>query len=140
MPDEPVEYQTVETELQRLLDDLNGAAPEVIEAETKRLQAMAEQVQDERGRERARFRAASLPRLLAGPPQATSSQFHQAQVLFAQAINSEEPAEIRIPQIQRVIQDIGALAAQAPPHEAGAIRRLSSPLSRLRDHLKNTAE
>jgi hypothetical protein len=140
MTDEPVDYETVEAELSRLLADLKGAAPEVVEAETRRLQTMAEQVQDERGRERARFRAGSLPRLLAGPPKATSQQFEQAQLLFAQAINSEDPPPLRIRQIQRTIKEIGALATQAPHREAGAIRRMNSPLSRLLTHLESSAE
>ncbi|MEV8374500.1 hypothetical protein AB0P21_17305 [Kribbella sp. NPDC056861] len=140
MTEKPVDYEAVEAELQRLLDNLKGASPEVIEAESARLRAMADQVEDERGRENAQGRAAELQRLLAGPPKATSEQFHQAQILFARAINSEDPAQVRIPQIERTIQEIGALAAQAPHREAGAIRRLNSPLSRLITHLAKTAE
>ncbi|WBQ06400.1 hypothetical protein [Kribbella sp. CA-293567] len=140
MTENPPDYDAVEAELGRLLDDLKGASSEVVAAETERLRALAEQVEDERGRERARYRAASLPRLLAGPPKATSEQFHQAQVLFARAIDSEGPAQARIPLIERAIAEIGALATQAPHREAGAIRRMNSPLSRLLDHLEKSAE
>jgi hypothetical protein len=139
MTDTPVTHETFQAELHRLLADLKGATPELVEAETERLQAMAEQIQDERGRERARFRAAELPRLLAGPPPATSEQFRQAQLLFAQAINGDGPAQTRIPEIERVIEQIGVLSTQAPHREAGAIRRLSSPLIRLIDHLGSSA-
>lgn len=139
MNDDPVEYETVEAELQRLLADLKGAAPEVVEAEGERLRAMAEQVQDERGRERARFRAGSLPRLLAGPAKASSEQFRQAQILFARAIDGDGPADARIPQLEQAIEQIGDLADQAPVREAGAIRRLTSPLVRLIDHLQSSA-
>lgn len=137
MNDSPVRHETVEAELRRLLADLKGAAPEVIEAETARLLAMAEQVQDERGRERARFRAGSLPRLLAGPATATSEQFRQAQILFARAIDGDGPADARIPQLEQTVERIGELADQAPVREAGAIRRLTSPLVRLIDNLRN---
>ncbi|ONI68745.1 hypothetical protein BWI15_37875 [Kribbella sp. ALI-6-A] len=139
MNDQPVDYATFQAEMHRLLANLDGAAPELIEAETSRLQAMAEQIPDERDREHALFRAGSLPRLVAGPPPATSEQFDQAQVLFAQAINSEEPAQTRIPQIEQAIREIGALAAQAPRIEAGAIRRLNSTLSRLKYHLESSS-
>jgi hypothetical protein len=139
MNDTPVTHETVEAELQRLLSDLKGASPEVVEAETRRLLALADQVQDGRGRERARFRAGSLPRLLAGPAKASSEQFHQAQILFAQAINGDGPAHARIPQLEQVIEQIGELAEQAPVREAGAIRRLNSPLVRLIDHLESSA-
>jgi hypothetical protein len=137
MNDNPVRPETVEAELRRLLADLKGAAPEVIEAETARLLAMAEQVQDVRGRERARFRAGSLPRLLAGPATATSEQFRQAQILFARAIDGDGPADARIPHLEQTVERIGELADQAPVREAGAIRRLTSPLVRLIDNLRN---
>ncbi|GAA0952830.1 hypothetical protein GCM10009554_56340 [Kribbella koreensis] len=139
MTDNPADYETFQAEMRRLLSDLKGAAPEVVEAETARLQAMAEQVQDERGRERARFRAAELPRLLAGPAPATSEQFRQAQILFAEAIDGDGPAQTRIAEIERAIEQIGLLSTQAPRREAGAIRRMSSPLIRLVDHLRSTA-
>ena len=138
MNDKPVRHETVEAELQRLLADLKGAAPEVVEAETERLLAMADQVQDERGRERARFRAGSLPRLLAGPGKATSEQFRKAQILFARAIDGDGPAQARIPELEQAIEQIGELAEQAPVREAGAIRRLTSPLVRLIDHLQTS--
>lgn len=139
MNDNAVEYETFQAEMRRLLADLKGAAPELVDAETIRLKAMAEQIQDERGRERARLRAAELPRLLAGPPQATSEQFRQAQILFARAIEGDGPAQTRIPEIERAIEQIGVLSTQAPRREAGAIRRLSSPLIRLIDHLQGSA-
>jgi hypothetical protein len=137
MTDTPVTHETVEAELQRLVDDLKGAAPATVEAETARLRAMAEQVTDEAGRERARFRAGQLPKLLAGPPTPSSEQFQQAQVLFAKAINGDGPADVRIPHLELTIEEIGALADQAPVREAGAIRRLNSPLVRLIDHLQD---
>ena len=139
MNDEPVDYETFQAEMRRLLSDLKGATPDVVQAEGERLRNLAEQVRDERGRERARFRAGQLPSLLAGPAKASSEQFQQAQVLFARAINGNGPAETRIPQLERTIEQIGALADQAPVREAGAIRRLNSPLVRLIDHLQSSA-
>ncbi|WP_328329350.1 hypothetical protein OHA70_05835 [Kribbella sp. NBC_00382] len=139
MNDNPAGHEAFQAEMRRLLADLKGAAPEVIEAETRRLQAMAEQIQDVRGRERARFRAGSLPRLLAGPPPAASEQFRQAQILFARAIDGDGPAHARIPRLEQAIDQIGELAAQAPAREAGAIRRLTSPLIRLIDQLESSA-
>ncbi|TCN38696.1 hypothetical protein EV644_10891 [Kribbella orskensis] len=139
MNDEPVDYETFQAEMRRLLSDLKGATPDVVQAEGERLRNLAEQVRDERGRERARFRAGQLPRLLAGPAKASSEQFQQAQVLFARAINGDGPAETRIPQLERTIEQIGALADEAPVREAGAIRRLNSPLVRLIDHLQSSA-
>lgn len=139
MNDEPVDYETFQAEMRRLLSDLKGATPDVVQAEGERLRNLAELVQDERGRERARFRAGQLPRLLAGPAKASSEQFQQAQVLFARAINDNGPAVTRIPQLERTIEQIGALADQAPVREAGAIRRLNSPLVRLIDHLQSSA-
>ena len=137
MNDEPVDYETFQAEMRRLLSDLKGATPDVVQAEGERLRNLAEQVRDERGRERARFRAGQLPRLLAGPAKASSEQFQQAQVLFARAINDDGPAGTRIPQLERTIEQIGALADEAPVREAGAIRRLNSPLVRLIDHLQS---
>jgi len=139
MNDQPVDYETVEAELQRLLDDLHGATPVAVQAETDRLRALAEQIQDERGRERALFRAGQLPRLLAGPATPTGEQFRQAQELFAQAVDYDRPADVRIPQIERIIEQIGVLAGEAPVREAGAIRRLTSPLLRLLDHLRTAS-
>jgi hypothetical protein len=138
MNDKPVGQETIEAELRRLLDDLRGAPPEVVQAETERLRALAQQIQDERDRERALFRAGQLPRLLAGPAVPTSEQFRRAEALFAQAVASEEPPQDRIPQIERIIEQIGVLAGQAPVREAGAIRRLTSPLSRLVDNLRTS--
>ncbi|MFC5266395.1 hypothetical protein ACFPJ1_30140 [Kribbella qitaiheensis] len=138
MNDEPVDYETFQAEMRRLLSDLKGTTPDVVRAEGERLRNLAEQVQDERGRERARFRAGQLPRLLAGPAKASSEQFRQAQVLFARAINDDGPAGTRIPQLERTIEQIGALADEAPVREAGAIRRLNSPLVRLIDHLQSS--
>jgi hypothetical protein len=138
MNDKPVTHETVEAELQRLADDLKGAAPATVEAETARLRAMAEQVQDAPGRERALSRAADLPRLLAGPPAPSSPQFAQAQALFTAAISDEQPAEVRIPRLEQAIEQIGELADQAPVREAGAIRRLNSPLVRLIEHLQSS--
>lgn len=138
MNDEPVDYETFQAEMRRLLSDLKGATPDVVRAEGERLCNLAELVRDERGRERARFRAGQLPRLLAGPAKASSEQFQQAQVLFARAINDDGPAGTRIPQLERTIEQIGALADEAPVREAGAIRRLNSPLVRLIDHLQSS--
>jgi predicted RNase H-like nuclease len=136
MNDVPVQYETVEAELQRLIDNLYGAAPAVVRAETDRLRALAEQVQDERGRERALFRAAQLPRLVAGPLTGTSPQYEQAQFLLGRALAGTGPAETRIPEIERIINQIGDLANQAPSREAGAIRRTTSTLLRLIDELR----
>ncbi|GAB2632061.1 hypothetical protein [Kribbella swartbergensis] len=140
MNDHPVDYQTVEAELRRLLDDLHGADPATIRHETDRLRALAAQVEDDRGRERALFRAGQLPRLLAGPATPTSEEFQQAQVLFAEAVGGDGPARARIPRIQQIVEQIVVLADQAPVREAGAIRRLTSPLLRLIDHLRTTVE
>jgi hypothetical protein len=138
MNDKPVTHETVEAELQRLLDDLRGADAATLEAETARLRAMAEQVQDAPGRERALSRAAELPRLLAGPGAPSSPQFARAQALFGAVINDEQPADVRIPQLERTIEQIGELASQAPVREAGAILRLNSPLVRLIEHLQSS--
>jgi hypothetical protein len=138
MNDKPVGQETVEAELRRLLDDLHGAPPAVVQAETERLRALAQQIQDQRDRERALFRAGQLPRLLAGPAVPASEQFRRAEALFAEAVESEEPPQDRIPQIERIIEQIGILAGQAPVREAGAIRRLTSPLSRLVDNLRTS--
>jgi hypothetical protein len=62
----------------------------------------------------------------------------QAQALFAAAIGDEQSAEVRIPQLERIIEQIGELANQAPVREAGAIRRLNSPLVRLIEHLQSS--
>lgn len=140
MNDDPVRHETVEAELQRLVDDLRGATPEVVAAETARLRALAEQVQDEAGRERAISRAAELPRLLAGPPVPSSPEFGQAQLLFQQVISDQGPASARIPSVEQAMARIGELAGQAPVREAFAIRRLLSPLGRLLDHLRTTAQ
>ena len=140
MNDNPVRHETVEAELQRLVDDLKGAAPGVVAAETARLQAMAEQVPDEAGRARALSRAAELPRLLAGPPVPSSPEFRQAELLLQQAINDQRPAPDRIPSIEQTIARIGELAGRAPAPEAFAIRRLLTPLGQLLDHLRTTAE
>jgi hypothetical protein len=135
MNDNPVGQETVEAELRRLIDDLHDADPARIQAETERLRALAEQIPDERGRERALFRAGSLPRLIAGPARATSEQFHEAQVLLARALAGTGSAQSRIAEIEQIIDQIGALANQAPPGEAGAIRRTTAPLLRLLDNL-----
>jgi hypothetical protein len=140
MPEEPVVYQTVEAEVQRLLDDLRGAAPDVVRAAAERLRELAEQVEDDRGRERALFRAGQLPKLLEGPSVPSSPQYRQAEALFGAAIGSAEPAEARIPQLEQTIQQISTLASQAPPGEAGAIRRLTSPLLRLLRHLRTASQ
>lgn len=134
--DDPVDYETVEAELQRLSDALYGAEPATVQAESDRLRRMAEQVQDERGRERAIFRAGQLPSLVAGPAAATSEQYRQAQLLLDRAIGGEGPAQARITEIEQIIRQIGELADQAPPGESGAIRRSTSTLLRLRDHLR----
>jgi hypothetical protein len=135
MNDKPVGQETIEAELRRLLDDLRGAPPEVVQAETERLRALAQQIQDERDRERALFRAGSLPRLLAGPAVPTSEQFHAAQVLLGRALAGTGSARSRIAEIEQIIDQIGALANEAPPGEAGAIRRTTAPLLRLLDNL-----
>jgi hypothetical protein len=140
MNDNPVRHETVEAELQRLVDDLRGAGPEVVAAETARLRALAERVQDEAGRERALSRAAELPRLVAGPRVPSSPEFGQAEQLLQQAINDQRPASVRIPAVEQAMARIGELATQAPAREAFAIRRLLSPLARLLDHLRATAE
>lgn len=139
MNDKPVTHETVEAELQRLLDDIKGAPPGVVEAELTRLLAMAEQVPAGPDRDWARTRAGQLPRLLAGPPKPASEEFAQAQLLFDRAISEEGPAESRIPALEQTIEQIGVLADQAPVREAGAIRRLNSPLARLIDHLQSSA-
>ncbi|MFI5711695.1 hypothetical protein [Kribbella sp. NPDC051620] len=138
MNDKPVTHETVEAELQRLIDNLRGADAATVEAETARLQAMAGQVQDAPGRERAFSRAAELPRLLAGPPVPASAEFARAQLLFDRAIKDQGPAEVRIPRLEQTIEQIGQLADQAPVREAGAIRRLNSPLVRLIEHLQSS--
>ncbi|GAA1607811.1 hypothetical protein GCM10009789_72780 [Kribbella sancticallisti] len=140
-PKHPPTWESVETELRRLLYDLRGADAAVVQVETARLRALAEQVEDDRDREHALFRAGQLPRLLAGPIAPSSPQFAQAQVLFAQAIGSSaEPADVRIPHLERIIQQIGALADESPPRERGAVRRLTSPLIGLIDHLEKPTE
>jgi hypothetical protein len=139
MNDTPVTHEAVEAELQRLVDDLSGADTATIEAGTARLRALAEQVQDPAGRERALSRAADLPRLIAGPPVPTSPEFGQAQLLLHQAVNDQRPAAERIPAVEQAMARIGELAGQAPAREGFAIRRLLSPLGRLLDHLRATA-
>jgi hypothetical protein len=140
MNDTPVTHETVEAELQRLADDLKGADPATVEAETARLRAMAEQVQDAPGRERALSRAADLPRLLAGPPVPSSAEFAQAQLLFDRAIKADGTAQSRIPGLEQTMAQIRELAGQAPARESFAIRRLLSPLGRLLAQLRASTE
>jgi hypothetical protein len=140
MNDKPVRHETVETELQRLLDDLAGADAATVAAETERLRKLAELVPAGPDREWALTRAAQLPRLLAGPPTPSSPEFAQAQLLFHHAISEQGSAQTRIPGLERTIEQIGELAGQAPARESFAIRRLLSPLGRLLDHLRATAE
>lgn len=138
MNDETVDYETVEAEVQRLIDALYGAPPAAVQAESDRLRRLAERVRDERGRERALFRAGQLPRLVAGPSTGSSEQFQQAQVLFGQAVGGEGPAEARIAEVERALEQLGELAEQAPAREGRAIRRMTSPLLALLDTLQRS--
>ncbi|TWD79469.1 hypothetical protein FB561_0528 [Kribbella amoyensis] len=136
MNDEPVRYETVEAELQRLIDRLYQADETTVRTEAARLHALADQVEDEAGRERAHRRANQLPRLLAGPRVATSEQFRQAQQLLDQALNSTGTPQQRLAEVEASMDRIGQLADDAPGAEAGAIRRMTSTLLRLADHLE----
>ena len=138
MNDVPVHYETVEAELQRLIDALYGAGPAVIQAETDRLRALAEQIQDDRGRERALFRAGRLPELISGAPAPTSPQYAEAERLFGQGLGSRLPAADQIAELQAIRVRIGELAAEAPAAESSAIRRLSSSLGTAIEELRRS--
>ena len=125
------QYEAVEAELQRQLDLLYGADSVTVDAERSRLRAMAEQVENAEWRRRAIARAEHLPRLLAGPPPGTSAPYLEAQRLYAEAVMSTASPSDRIPALQRTVERIGGLAAQAPPAEAGAVLMLNSTLVEL---------
>lgn len=136
MNDEPVGYQTVEAELQRLIDQLHDADDATVQAETARLRELAARIADERDRDRALLRAGQLPRLVAGPAAPASEQFRQAQLLLDHAVNGTGTAAERLAEIEESLDRIGRLADEAPRAEAGAIRRMTSTLLRLADHLE----
>jgi hypothetical protein len=136
MGDGPVDYDQVEAELRRLADDLYGAGPATVAAETARLRGLAEQIPDDLWRRRAIVRAEQLPALVAGPVGGSSEQFRQAERLVGEAIGGQGPAGRRIADVERIIQQIGELAAQAPAAESTAILRMNSPLARLIEHLR----
>jgi hypothetical protein len=136
MTDGPAGYDAVEAELQRLADTLYGAEPATVQAETARLLGLAEQIPDDLWRRRALVRAEQLPSLVAGPVSGSSPEFQQAEQLVGQAIGGQGTAEERIAEVERVIQQIGELAGQAPAAESIAILRMNTPLARLAAHLR----
>lgn len=122
------QYEAVETELQQQLDRPCGADPATVDAERIRLRAMAERVEDAAWRRRAIARAEHLPQLLAGPPPGTSAPYLEAQRLYAEAVMSSASRNYRILALQRTMERIAGLAAQAPPAESGAVLLLNSTL------------
>ena len=132
------QFEAVEAELQRQLDRLYGADPAAVAAATDRLRELAAQVGDELWRQRAMQRAEQLPHLLAGPPETTGRAYHEAQRLYAEAVNSTAPAEERIAELERIMRRIAELSEKAPTAEAGAVLHLNSSLRRLHTSLRQT--
>jgi hypothetical protein len=130
------QYEMVEAELQRLLDRLYGADQATVDAARTHLLGMAERVEDELWRRRAIRRAEQLPTLLTGPAPATSAQYAEAQRLYAGALGSTAPAAERIPELERVLERLAELSAQAPLAESAAVGELSSSLHRLLQSLR----
>jgi hypothetical protein len=130
------QYEVVEAELQRQLDRLYGADHATVDAARRHLLVMAEQVEDELWRRRAIRRAEHLPKLLAGPAQATSEQYAEAQRLYAGTLGSTASAAERIPELERVLGRLAELSARAPLAESAAVGELSSSLHRLLQSLR----
>jgi hypothetical protein len=139
MDDDAVDYETVETELQRLVDDLYDADPATIQAQTTRLRRLAERIDDDTWRHRAIRRAEQLPSLVAGPPAGTSEQYRRAEQLLGEAMGGQGPVDARIARVEQITRAIWELAQQAPAQEAGAIMRMNNSLARLIEDLRRAA-
>jgi ABC-type branched-subunit amino acid transport system substrate-binding protein len=125
------QYEAVEAELQRQLDRLYGADATTVDAARRQLLSLAGQVDDELWRRRAIRRAEQLPKLLSGPSPATSTQYAEAQQLYAGMLASTAWGADRVAELQRAVGRLAELTETAPAMDGAAVKELSSSLVRL---------
>ena len=132
-----MDFDAFDAQLLELADSLQGADEPTVAAETARMKALAEQIDDERSRSLALIRAQKLPELIRGPQPGTSSQYWQASTLLAQVLNDKGSPADRIAHAQRAKSEIAALSKQAPRRESMTILRMNSTLVRLIERLRD---
>jgi hypothetical protein len=132
------DFERVDAEVRQAALNLTGADPAVIAAESDRLRALAEQIDDEVWRRRAVSRAERLPRLAAGPRGGSSPEFRAAEQLVAQGMSLQTPVPERLAELRRLSEQVGVLANQAPALESGPILRMNNTLNRLISLLETT--
>jgi hypothetical protein len=125
------DYEQLDAQLRELLFSLPGSDAVTIAAESARLRAQAEQIDDEVWRERAISRADRLPQLVAAPQGGSSPEFREAERLIAQGLSAQGSAQERIAEAERLSRQIGELARRAPARESTAILRMNGSLHRL---------
>jgi hypothetical protein len=126
-----MDYDTIEDEIQDLIWDLHDADQDAIATHMDRLRVRAEQITDDRWRERALSRIASLPRLIGPAPLGQSPEYSEAVRLAALAHGSTGSAEQRIAFCDGIMTQIAELADRAPGAESIVIRRMNSSIARI---------